>query len=101
MVIKVGVNVPMMEPMVLNASRFPTTRPFSSRESVVYFTRHGVVVPRRNRGNTKITTQETKAAMMRKFVLTEKISRADTPSTTYFPATGIRAIHTAAMRIRR
>lgn len=45
--------------------------------------------------------QAAKAAMMRKLVLTVKISAADTAKITYLPTTGIRAIHTAAMRIRR
>ena len=58
-------------------------------------------MPSRNSGKTKITMQAAKAAMMRKLVLTVKISAAETPSTIYLPTTGIRAIHTAEIRIRR
>ena len=47
---KVGTNVPIIEPIVLNAPRVPTVLPLSSRESTVYFTSDGVTVPRRNRG---------------------------------------------------
>ena len=66
MVTKVGRKVPMILPTVLKAPRFPTTLPPSSRLSTVYFTREGVTVPSRNRGNTKTIIQERKAAMIRK-----------------------------------
>ena len=55
----------MMLPMVFMAPRVPTIFPLSERESMVYFARDGVTVPRRNRGNTKRRRQVAKAAMMR------------------------------------
>ena len=66
MLMKVGTKVPMMEPMVFEALSFPTVRPLSSRLSMVYLTRDGVTVPRRNKGNTKITMQVMKAAITRR-----------------------------------
>ena len=45
--------------------------------------------------------QAAKAATMRKLVLTVKISAAETARITYLPSTGIRAIHTAAIKILR
>ena len=87
--------------MVLQALSMPTVRPLSSRLPMVYFTSEGVTVPSRKSGNTKMIMQETKAAMIRKLVLMVKIRSAETPRMTYFPTTGIAAIHTAAIRIRR
>ena len=100
-VTKVGRKVPRMLPTVLQAPRRPTVRPLSSRLPTVAFTSEGVTVPSRKSGKTKISMQEAKAAMMRKFVLTVKISRPETPRMMYFPTTGIAAIHTAAIRMRR
>ena len=62
MVMKVGTKVPMMEPMVLDAFKRPTVLALSSRLDMVYLTRHGVVVPSRKSGKTKMTMQQTKAA---------------------------------------
>lgn len=45
MEIKVGTNVPIMLPIVLNAPNVPTVCPLSSRLSTEYFTRDGVTVP--------------------------------------------------------
>ena len=73
MEIKVGTNVPIMLPIVLNAPNVPTVCPLSSRLSTEYFTREGVTVPSKNKGNTKITMQAANAAMMRKLLLTVKI----------------------------
>ncbi len=99
MVTKVGTKVPMMLPMVLKAPRVPTMRPLSSKLSTEYFAREGVTVPNRNRGNTKITMQAAKAAQIRKLVSTVKMTTAEIPRTTYFPSTGMEAIHMAATRI--
>ena len=96
---KVGTNVPMMLPIVLAALSIPTILPLSSRLSTVYLTSEGVTVPSRNKGNTNMTIHATNAAMIRKFVLIEKISKADIPIMMYLPTTGISAIHTAATRI--
>lgn len=84
MVTKVGTKVPMMLPTVLNAPRVPTVCPLSSRLSTEYFTREGVTVPSKNKGNTKITMQAANAAMMRKLLLTVKISSAEIPRIIYF-----------------
>ena len=91
--------VPMMLPTVLNAPKVPTVCPLSSRLSTEYFTREGVTVPSKNKGNTKITMQAANAAMMRKLLLTVKISSAEIPRIMYLPTTGIRAIQMAAIRI--
>ena len=99
MVTKVGTKVPMMLPTVLNAPRVPTVCPLSSRLSTEYFTREGVTVPSKNKGNTKITMQAANAAMMRKLLLTVKISSAEIPRIIYFPTTGISAIQMAAISI--
>ena len=64
-VTKVGRKVPIMLPIVLKASSFPTVRPLSSIEPIVYLTSDGVTVPSRNSGKTKISIHETNAAMMR------------------------------------
>ena len=72
-VTKVGTNVPIMLPIVLNAPSVPTVFPLSSRLSTEYFTRDGVTVPSKNSGNTKITIHATNAAIMRKLLLTVKI----------------------------
>ena len=101
MVTKVGRKVPRMLPTVLQAPRRPTVRPPSSSVSTAALVREGVTVPSRNRGKTKITRQEAKAAMTSRWVLTVKISSADTPKIRYFPTTGMAAIHTAAMAMRR
>ena len=98
-VTKVGIKVPMMLPMVLNAPQVPTVFPLSSKLSTEYFTRDGVTVPNRNSGNTKITMQAAKAAIIRKLLFTAKIKRADIPMIIYFPTTGINAIQIAAMII--
>ena len=100
-VTKVGRKVPRMLPTVLQAPRRPTVRPPSSRLSVAAFTSEGVTVPSRNSGKTNSSMQETKAATERKFVLIVKISSADTPRITYRPSTGMAAIQTAAIRMRR
>ena len=97
--INVGTKVPMMLPTVLAAFSVPTTFPLSSRLSTVYFTSDGVTVPKRKRGNTKMSMHATKAAMTRKLVLIEKIRTADMPTMIYLPRTGMSAIHTAAIRI--
>lgn len=99
-VTKVGTNVPIMLPIVLNAPNVPTVFPLSSRLSTEYFARDGVTVPSKNSGNTKITIHATKAAIIRKLLLTVKINNAEIPSTIYFPTTGISAIQIAAIRIR-
>ena len=101
MVTKVGTKVPMMLPMVLAAPRAPTTLALSSRSSMVYLARDGVTVPSRNSGKTKMTMQAAKAAQIRKLWSTEKTSTAEIPRMMYLPSTGIRAIHTAAIRILR
>ena len=101
MVTKVGRKVPKMLPMVLQAPRVPTVLPLSSKLSTVYFTKEGVTVPNRNKGKTKITVQAQKAAMIRKLVFTVRTKAPDIPRITYFPSTGMAAIHTAAMRSRR
>ena len=98
-VTKVGTNVPIMLPIVLNAPSVPTVFPLSSRLSTEYFTRDGVTVPSKNKGNTKITIQAANAAIIRKLLLTVKISSADMRRTIYFPTTGISAIQIAATRI--
>ena len=100
-VTKVGTNVPIMLPIVLNAPSVPTVFPLSSRLSTEYFTRDGVTVPSKNSGNTKITIHATNAAIMRKLLLTVKISSADIPRIMYFPTTGISAIQIAAISILR
>ena len=97
-VTKVGTKVPMMLPTVLNAPKVPTVCPLSSRLSTEYFTREGVTVPSKNKGNTKITMQAANAAMMRKLLLTVKISSAEIPRIMYLPTTGIRAIQMAAIQ---
>ena len=99
MEIKVGTNVPIMLPIVLNAPNVPTVCPLSSRLSTEYFTRDGVTVPSKNNGNTKITIHATNAATIRKLLLTVKMSSAEIPSTMYFPTTGISAIQIAAIMI--
>ena len=99
-VTKVGTKVPIILPIVLNAPNVPTVFPLSSKLSTEYFARDGVTVPSKNNGNTKITIHATKAAMIRKLLLTVKINNADIPSTMYLPTTGISAIQTAAIRIR-
>ena len=98
MVTKVGTKVPMMLPTVLNAPRVPTVCPLSSRLSTEYFTREGVTVPSKNKGNTKITMQAANAAMMRKLLLTVKISSAEIPRIIYFPTTGISAVELIRVR---
>ena len=98
--IKVGTNVPIMLPMVLEAFSFPTTLPLSSRLSTENFTKDGVTVPSRNSGNAKITMHATNPAMIRKLLFTVKISSADIPIMIYLPTTGMAAIHNAAMIIR-
>ena len=97
---KVGTKVPIMLPIVLNAPRVPTILPLSERLCTVYFARDGVTVPRRKSGNTKITIHAAKAAQIRKFVFTAKMSSAEMPIIIYFPTAGISAIHTPAIRIR-
>ena len=89
----------MILPTVLNAPRFPTILPLSSRLPTEYFAREGVTVPNRNKGNTKITMHAANAAMIRKLLFTEKISSAEMAIMIYFPTAGIAAIHKAAMRI--
>ena len=100
-VTKVGRKVPRMLPIVLQAPSRPTVRPLSSRLSTVTFTSEGVTVPSRNSGKTKISMQDTKAAITRKLVLTVTISSPEMPRIIYFPSTGIAAIQTAAIRMRR
>ena len=91
--------MPMMLPMVLKAPSVPTTLPLSSRLPTEYLAREGVTVPSKNSGNTNITMQAAKAATIRKFELTEKISSAEIPRMMYFPTTGMAEIHTAAISI--
>ena len=98
-VTKVGTNVPMILPIVLNAPSVPTVLPLSSRLSTAYFTSDGVTVPSKKRGNTKMTIHAANAAMIKKLLLTVKIKSAEIPSTIYLPTTGIRAIQIAAIRI--
>ncbi|GFH93356.1 hypothetical protein IMSAGC002_04632 [Lachnospiraceae bacterium] len=97
MVTKVGIKVPIILPIVLNAPKVPTVFPLSSRLSTVYFTKEGVTVPSKNRGYTKITIQATNPANMRKLLLTVIISTAEIASMIYFPTTGMAAIHMAAI----
>ena len=99
-VTNVGKKVPIILPMVLNAPKFPTVLPLSSRLSTEYFTNEGVTVPsKNNNGNTKITIQAANAAQTRKLLLTVKISTAEMPIIIYFPTTGINAIQMAAIII--
>ena len=98
--IKVGTKVPMMLPMVFAAPSCPTILPFSSRESVVYFTRDGVTVPKRKRGKTNTTAQATNAATTRKPVFTVKIKSPEISMIAYFPKSGIAPIQTAATMMR-
>ena len=100
-VTKVGTNVPMILPMVLQAPSFPTVLPLSSRLETVQRTSDGVTVPRRNSGNTNRTMQARNAAQIRKFVFTVMTRSPVIATITYFPRTGIRAIHTPAIRILR
>ena len=100
MLMKVGTKVPIMLPTVLKAFRFPTVRPLSFKLSIVYLTREGVTVPSRNSGNTKMTMQAAKPAIIRKLLLTERIRNAEMPTMMYLPMTGISAIQSAAIRIR-
>ena len=100
-VTKVGRNVPNILPIVFDAFNIPTVLPLSERLSTVYFTKEGVTVPKRKRGNTKITIHARNPAHIKKFVLTVKISTADMPRITYFPTAGINAIHMAAISILR
>ena len=95
---KVGTNVPMILPMVLNAHSVPTILPLSSRLSTEYFASDGVTVPNRKSGNTKMTMHAAKAAHIRKFVLTVTISSAEIPRMIYLPTTGIAAIQIDAIR---
>ena len=67
----------------------------------MYFTNEGVTVPRRKQGKTKITMQAQKAAITRKLVFTVSTRAPEMPRMTYFPSTGMAAIHTAAMSRRR
>ena len=99
MVTKVGRNVPIILPTVLNAPRLPTVLPLSSRLSTVYFARDGVTVPSKNKGNTNNTMQAANAAQINRLLLTVNTSNADIPSMIYFPSTGMAAIHTAAIMI--
>lgn len=46
-----------------------------------------------------MTIHAANAAMIKKLLLTVKIKSAEIPSTIYLPATGIRAIQIAAIRI--
>ncbi len=98
-VTNVGTNVPIMLPIVLNAPSVPTVLPLSSRLLTEYLANDGVTVPNKKSEKTNITIHAQNAAMIRKLLFTVKISSADIPSTIYLPATGIRAIHTAAMSI--
>ena len=98
-VTNVGKNVPIILPIVLNAPKFPTVLPLSSRLSTEYFTNEGVTVPSKNKGNTKITIQAANAAQTKKLLLTVKISTAEIPIIIYFPTTGINAIQMAAIII--
>lgn len=100
MVTNVGRKVPSIDPMVLQALSLPTTVALSSSESVAFLTRPGVTVPSRNSGGTKTIMQLMKAATTRKFVDTVTMSSPDTAMMTYLPTNGIRAIHTAAARMR-
>ena len=100
MLIKVGTKVPIILPIVLKALSFPTTLPESSRLSTENLTREGVTVPKRNRGKTKIIMQAINAAIIRKLLLTARISTPEIPRIIYLPTTGIAAIHMAAIRIR-
>ena len=89
-----------MLPIVLNAPRVPTMLPLSARLCTVYFASDGVTVPSRKSGNTKITIHAAKAAQIRKFVFTAKMSSAEMPIMIYLPTTGINAIQTPAIKIR-
>ena len=100
-VTKVGTKVPIMLPTVLNAPRVPTVLPLSSRLPTENFAREGVTVPSKNKGNTKMAIQAANAAIIRKFVFTEKMTTAAIPKIMYFPSTGIAAIQSAAIRILR
>ena len=85
--------------MVFEAFKYPTVFPFSLSESTEYLTRHGVTVPSKNNGNTKIIIQAANAAIIRKFVLTVKMSNPEMPRMIYLPRTGISAIHIEATSI--
>ena len=100
MVTKVGRNVPRIEPTVLQADSRPTTDALSSSESVANLLSAGVTVPSRNSGGTKMTIQQTNAAIVRKFVDTVTMSAPETSITMYLPTSGISAIHTAATSTR-
>ena len=99
--IKVGTNVPMMLPMVLQAPSIPTMEPVESREFTAYFTRDGVTVPRRNKGNTKSTRQVRNYAQMRRWISMATISIPAMAMMIYFPTSGMRAIQMAAIMSRR
>ena len=92
-----GINVPMILPIVLKAPNVPTVFPLSFKLSTVYFTKDGVTVPSKNKGNTKITIQAAKPAKIRKLLFTLITNMAEIPRIIYFPTTGIAAIHNAAI----
>lgn len=94
MVTKVGIKVPIMLPMVLNAPNVPDILPLSSRLFTVYLINDGVTVPSKKRGNTNIIIHAANAAHIRKLLFKEKSSKADIPIIIYLPATGIIAIQT-------
>ncbi|OQA26416.1 MAG: hypothetical protein BWY61_00675 [Firmicutes bacterium ADurb.Bin354] len=99
-VTNVGIKVPIMLPMVLHAPSLPATLPLSSRSDTVYFISEGVTVPNRNRGNTNMIIHAAKAAHISNPVDMVTIMMPVTSSITYFPTTGMRPIHTAAISIR-
>ena len=82
MVTKVGRKVPRMLPTVLQAPSRPTVRPPSSRLSTVYLTSEGVTVPSKKSGKTKSTMHAQKAARVRKWVLTDRMSTPEMPRIT-------------------
>ena len=101
MVIKVGVKVPMIEPIVLRAFSSPTVRPLSSRLLTAYFTSAGETLPRSIRGKTNSRRQERRDAQMRKFCPTRRARRSDTAAITYLPRKGMAAVQVATIKMRR
>ena len=99
-VTKVGKNVPIMLPTVLQASMIPQVLPFSSRLVTAYFTRFGVTIPKTISGNTNTSMQLTNAATTRYPVLTNSASTKAVPAIINFPTSGISIVHVAAANIQ-
>ena len=101
MVMKVGVKVPIIEPIVFRALSSPTIFPFSSRLLTAYLTSAGETLPRSIRGKTKRRIQERRDAHIRKLEPASRASARETTAITYLPTKGIAAVHTATIRMRK